>query len=122
MWSSWRGSGRQARPRSDRHAHRSQHRGPTHPPGAVMQVAPTRALREHVYQGHGLACVRRARGPGRAVDRYAILRLADAVLLGELRWSGRERCYVLVPGPQTTWTSGVLSEVGVWLRRLNRQP
>ena len=87
-----------------------------------MRAAPTAALLEHIDHGHGLACVRLAREPGRAVNRYAIVRLADAAVLGELRWAGRAGGYVLVPGPQTTWTSGVLSAVGVWLRRLNRQP
>jgi hypothetical protein len=76
---------------------------------------------ELVDTGHGVACVRLIREPGRTVDRYAIVRLVDQSVLGELRWSGKERCYVLVPQPQTVWASGILSEIGVWLRRLTRQ-
>jgi hypothetical protein len=77
---------------------------------------------ELVYTGHGVACVRLVREPGRTVDRYAIVRLVDQAVLGELRWSGRDRCYVLLSQSQTVWTSGILSEIGVWIRRLNRQP
>ena len=72
-----------------------------------------------IYRGHGVACVRLAHAPGRP-QRYAIVRMSDGAMLGELRWSGKGRCYVLVPGPQTAWESGMLSLVGVWLRRLTR--
>ena len=77
---------------------------------------------DYVYRGHGLACIREARDHGRPRDRYALVRLTDVVTMGALRWSGQACGYVLVPAPQTLWASGVLSEIGVWLRRLNRQP
>ena len=80
----------------------------------------TRPFRELVDSGHGVACVRLVREPGRTTDRYAIVRQADHTVLAELRWSGKGRCYAFVPGPQTAWESGVLSAIGVWLRRLTR--
>jgi hypothetical protein len=69
----------------------------------------TLPCREVLSQGHGVACIRLARAPGRTTDRYALVRQADAVVLGELRWSGKLRCSLLVPGAQTACTSGVLS-------------
>jgi hypothetical protein len=87
---------------------------------ATGSTTDTHSCQELVYTGHGVACMRLVREPGRTVDRYAIVRLIDQAVLGELRWSGKGRCYVLLPQPQTVWTSGVLSLIGVWLRRLTR--
>jgi hypothetical protein len=66
-------------------------------------------------------CIRLPKPPDRPRERYAILTAADGCVLGELRWSGRAQAYVLVPAERTVWGSGMLSEVGVWLRRLSRQ-
>jgi hypothetical protein len=78
------------------------------------------AVDEIVYRGHDIACVRLAREPGRTLDRYAIVREADHAVLGELRWQGSQRRYVLVPRGETAWCSGWLCAVALWLRRLTR--
>jgi hypothetical protein len=64
------------------------------------------------------SCVR-VPSPAGKPQRYAIVTTAGA-LLGELRWQGSTRRYVLLPAAQSVWCSQWLSEVGVWLRRLTR--
>ena len=65
-------------------------------------------------------CIRRPRPPERRVERYVILATKDGRTLADIRWRGTARCSVLLPRAETIWGSSWLSEVGVWLRRLNR--
>jgi hypothetical protein len=80
-----------------------------------MTTVPT--FPDVVYVGHTCACVR----AGSMVPaRFEVL-TRDGRLVGQIRWHQRWRVYSFVPEPGTAWDSGTLSEIGVWIRRLNRQ-
>jgi hypothetical protein len=66
-----------------------------------------------LYQGRSCACV--PVGP----ERYLLVARDDRVI-GELRWHARQQVWTFVPAPGTTWTSGALGDIGLWLRRLAR--
>ena len=83
-------------------------------------TSPSLTLAAHVYQGTHCICVRLAAPPGRTQPRYGILTIKGRTI-GTVRWHPRQRQYVLVPQPDTAWTSRDLAEVGLWLRRLTRE-
>jgi hypothetical protein len=67
-----------------------------------------------LYHGRACACV--PAGPG----RYALV-THDGRTIGELRWHARQQRWVFVPAANTSFPSGVLADIGVWLRRLQRE-
>lgn len=72
-----------------------------------------------IFQSTWGICVHLPRPPERRTERYAIL-APDGQTLGEIRWQGSQRRYVLVPGQQVIWCSTWLTESALWLRRLTR--
>src|SRR5215510_11731894 len=66
------------------------------------------------FVGRACACV--AAGPG----RYALVTPAGRVI-GALRWHARQQTWVFLPEAGTSWTSGTLADVGLWLRRLQHE-
>jgi hypothetical protein len=67
-----------------------------------------------LYQGRTCACVEAGQGC------YAVVTRASNRVVGELRWHARQQCWMFVPAPGTSFTSGTLADLGVWLRRLSR--
>jgi hypothetical protein len=66
-----------------------------------------------LYHGRACACV--PAGPG----RYALVTPTGRVI-GELRWHARQQAWVFLPAAGTSWTSGTLADVGLWLQRDTR--
>jgi hypothetical protein len=66
-----------------------------------------------IFRGQSCYCVRTS------VTTYQVC-AQDGRVVGEIRWNARLARYTFAPEMGGSWTSTTLTEIALWLRRLNR--
>lgn len=54
-------------------------------------------------------------------NTYFVMNIKSENILGYVRWYGAWRQYIFEPCEETLYNTGCLSDISIWLKRLNKE-